>query len=255
MSLVAAALIGVGGLAIGASGIGGIVVVPVLTALGGVAPARAVAAASLGFGFAGVAAMLQGRRRRDTVVSDSDPSATCAAQPVFGVAALGAAAVGAAIGALTLAWLPAQAITLVVGALALVSGLATLLGRQEPRLKKMPAQVVTGLALIVGLASAWSGTGGPVVLLPLLAWLGWPPGIALDAAQRVQLPVAIAATLVNALASRLDVLLGAAVGVLVLAGWFAGRRLARRLPAQRLRQLVAVALVATGLATLTSVMS
>ncbi|MFO1266806.1 MAG: TSUP family transporter [Rubrivivax sp.] len=104
------------------------------------------------------------------------------------------------------------------------------------------------LGLVVGALSAWSGTGGPVVLLPLLALLGWPPLQAVDAAQRVQLPVAAAATAVNLAARRLDLLLGAAIGVVVVAGWAAGRFIAARLPVRRLRQAVAVALVATGVA-------
>ncbi len=69
-----------------------------------------------------------------------------------------------------------------------------------------------------------------------------------DAAQRVQLPVALAATAVNFAAGRLDIVLGLGLGVLVLAGWAAGRWLARRLPVSRLRQAVALALIATGLA-------
>jgi len=86
------------------------------------------------------------------------------------------------------------------------------------------------------------------VLLPLLALLGVPATLGLDAAQRVQLPVALSATVVNFMAGRLDVLLGLGVGVLVLAGWALGRRLAQRLPVHQLRQAVALALIATGLA-------
>ena len=95
---------------------------------------------------------------------------------------------------------------------------------------------------MVGCLSAWSGTGGPVVLLPLLALLGVPATLGVDAAQRVQLPVALAATAVNFAAGRLDILLGLGIGVLVLAGWAVGRWLARRLPVPRLRQAVALAL-------------
>jgi uncharacterized membrane protein YfcA len=71
---------------------------------------------------------------------------------------------------------------------------------------------------------------------------------AVESAQRVQLPVALAATAVNFAAGRLDIQLGLGIGVLVLIGWAVGRRLTRGLPVQRLRQGVALALIATGLA-------
>jgi uncharacterized protein len=103
------------------------------------------------------------------------------------------------------------------------------------------------LGLGVGCASAWSGTGGPVVLLPLLAWLGWSAVDAVDAAQRIQLPVALAASIVNYGAGRLDLALGLGLGVLVLCGWFIGRWLGRRLPVRSLQPLVALALIGVGL--------
>lgn len=238
MTALAALIVLLGGVAIGATSIGGVVVVPALTSLGNVAADRAVAAASFGFAFAGVAAFLT--RRRPAPAGD--------APPAFGWAAVAGAGVGAAAGAATLAWLPARAVALVVALLAIGSGLHALLGRSGLRQRALPAVRLPLLGLVVGALSAWSGTGGPVVLLPLLALLGWPPLQAVDAAQRVQLPVAAAATLVNLAAGRLDATLGATIGALVLGGWLLGRFAAGRLPVQRLRQAVAVALVATGLA-------
>lgn len=220
------------GLAIGATSIGGVLVVPVLTTLVQVDPGRAVAAASLGFVFPGLAAYGLGQRLAGG-----------------GSLALGGSALtGAALGALTLAWLPADGVRVAVGLIALGSGLYALFGRPGERAAPLPALLLLPLGLLVGCLSAWSGTGGPVVLLPLLALLGMPAHTAVDAAQRVQLPVALAATAVNFGAGRLDILLGLAIGALVLAGWAAGRWLARRLPMQRLRQAVALALIATGLA-------
>jgi uncharacterized membrane protein YfcA len=220
------------GLAIGATSIGGVLVVPVLGALAQVEPGRAVAAASLGFAFTGAAAWWM------------TPRHTAGGSWALG----GSALLGAALGAFTLAWLPAGGVRLAVGLIALGSGLYALFGRERTRTHPLPALALVLLGLVVGCLSAWSGTGGPVVLLPLLALLGVPATRGVDAAQRVQLPVALAATAVNFAAGRLDILLGLGIGVLVLAGWFAGRRLAQRLPVPRLRQAVALALIATGLA-------
>ena len=232
MLILAALGVLLAGLAIGATSIGGVLVVPVLGTLAQVEPGRAVAAASLGFAFTGAAAWWLGPR------------------PAGGgsLALDGCALAGAALGALTLAWLPAGGVRLTVGLIALGSGLYALFGRERQRATPLPAFALVALGLGVGCLSAWSGTGGPVVLLPLLALLGVSAAVGVDAAQRVQLPVALAATAVNFAAGRLDILLGLGIGVLVLTGWAAGRWLARRLPVQRLRQVVALALIATGLA-------
>jgi uncharacterized protein len=246
MTALAALLVLLGGVAIGATSIGGVVVVPALSGLGGVGTERAVAAASFGFAFAGLAAFFT-----RLAPAPEGPA------PAFGWTAVLGAGAGAALGAATLAWLPGRAVALVVALLAIGSGLHALLsvnvsvgvgvgGSARQRLLGPAALALLGL--LVGALSAWSGTGGPVVLLPLLALLGWPAVQAVEAAQRVQLPVAVAATLVNFAADRLDALLGAAIGVLLLIGWALGRHIARRMPVQRVRQAVALALVATGVA-------
>lgn len=219
------------GFAIGATSIGGVLVVPVLSSLAQIDPGRAVAAASLGFLFTGAAAWWSAPRIHNRTMA-------------LDLCALG----GAALGALTLAWLPASGVRTAVGLIALGSGLYALFGKERHRATKLPTVSLALLGALVGCLSAWSGTGGPVVLLPLLALLGVPAAVGLEAAQRIQLPVALAATAVNAIAGRLDILLGLGIGVLVLAGWAVGRGLAVRLPVARLRQALAVALIATGLA-------
>jgi uncharacterized membrane protein YfcA len=228
------------GLAVGATSIGGVLVVPLLTGLLDLAPASAVAASSLAFAFSGAAALVM---RGPPVAADADAS-TLPGWPLQ-LAALA----GALLGALTLASLPAGAVRIAVGALALFSGLHTLFGgRWRSRQDQVRPWMLPLLGLLVGCGSAWSGTGGPVMLLPLLTLLGRPLPLALGAAQRVQLPVALAASAVNLWAGRLDVALGCGLGLLVLAGWLAGRRLAQRLPLAGLQRAVALALVGTGAA-------
>ena len=226
----AALLVLLCGVAIGATSIGGVLVVPVLTALADVPPRQAVAAASFAFAFTGVAAFA--RRER--------PSG---ASLVLDGSALG----GAALGALTLAWIPAEGVRWTVGLLAVASGLWALLGRARDGAAALPAFMSAALGIAVGCVSAWSGTGGPVVLLPLAALLGWHGATAVHAAQRIQLPVALAASAVNLAAGRLDLMLGCAIGIVVLIGWGGGRWVARRMPVHRLQQAVAVALVVAGL--------
>ena len=230
MIALAAALILLCGVAIGATSIGGVRVVPILTAVVDVPARQAVAAASFAFAFTGAAAFVARR-----------PEAP------RGFALDASALVGAALGALTLAWIPAEGVRWTVGVLAVASGLWALLGRVRGVAHELGAPALAALGVGVGCLSAWSGTGGPVVLLPLAALLGWNGPGAVQAAQRIQLPVALAASAVHLAAGRLDIGLGCAVGIVVLVGWAAGGWLSRRMPVRRLQQAVALALVAAGL--------
>ena len=57
------------------------------------------------------------------------------------------------------------------------------------------------IGLIGGIGSALTGTSGPVIALPLLLLRRWPVRCALGCAQVMQVPIALAATLGNALFS------------------------------------------------------
>lgn len=235
--LLAGALVLLAGAAIGATAIGGVLVVPALTGVAGLPVGTAIAASSFGFLLTG----LLGWRRLPGTQAAEDGTAWW---PLH-LAALA----GAAGGALLVHQVPPGAVRLWVAALAAGSGLHTLwLLRRPPAAARPPlgplALVLVGAA--VGCGSALSGTGGPVLLLPVLMLLGLPTLPSVAAAQAVQLPIALAASSAHALAGRLDWGLGLAVGAALLAGAWAGRQAARRLDARRLRLATALALIATG---------
>ena len=106
--------------------------------------------------------------------------------------------------------------------------------------------MLVALGVLVGIGSALTGTGGPVLLLPLLLLCRQRIDFAVVAAQAVQLPVALTSSAVHAAAHRLDWSLAAACGVLMLLGSLAGQRLARGLDRQRLQRLVSGLLLAVG---------
>lgn len=229
-------LIVLAGAAIGATGIGGVLVVPALTLLAEHDVLRAVAASSFAFAATGAAALWRQRAQPGA------PPAP-ALRWLHGAALLGALAGAAVAAKVPAAWLGGG-----IAALALTSGLHALVDRQPPpegsTLPGAPALALLGLA--VGAGSALSGTGGPVLLLPLLMLLRAPIVPSIAAAQGIQLPVALAATGVHALAGRLDLRLGLGLAVALLAGWWAGQRLARGASTARLRRAIAVCLVLTG---------
>lgn len=242
LTSVAASLVVFAGFAVGVTSIGGILVVPTLTAIGGVPLREAIAASNFSFAFGGAAALiLQSRRGVATNVA-----ASTRAPALFYWAAL----IGAAIGALTLQWLPLALVRMMVAFLAVLSGLLALRpvrldGAGIAEGGVIPAALLIGV--VVGCVSAWSGTGGPITLLPILMFARVPMLLAVGAGQAVQLPIAAATGVVNLLTGQLNLALGITLGMLQLLGWFAGWRLARHLPTGSLKYLLAYGLIAVGL--------
>lgn len=239
---VAALLVLLAGAAVGATTIGGLLVVPALTGTAGMAVRDAVAAASFSFLFLSMAPIVAARLRGASGTV-SGPGAGAIAW---------AALAGAAAGALTAQWLPPQVMRLSVAGLALVSGALALLpmrmrrgGVDDAAVPGVVARVALGL--VVGCGSAWSGTGGPAILMPILLFSSVPTRTAIAWAQVVQLPIAVAATAVNFSSGALRPALGVALGVLLVIGWYAGDRLARRMSTAALRTAIAVMLMGTGL--------
>jgi uncharacterized membrane protein YfcA len=223
-----------GGL-IGASGIGGVLLVPVLTKLGAVPLPQAIAAASLGFALPALVAL--GPLRREPALA------------VRCVPLLAGALAGAAAGALTVRWLPAGALMAGITVLVLFSGWRGLM-RPESATSAAAAPLGTAallmLGVLVGLGSALTGTGGPVLVIPLLMLLRQPVAFAVVAAQAIQLPVALASSTVHAIEGRLDLQLAALCGLLMLVGSIAGQRAAAGLDMRELQRFVSLLLLAVG---------
>lgn len=223
----------VAGLLVGLTGIGGVLLVPVLTGVAGLPLERAVAACMLGFFFSGLyAAFIHLRRAR------------LPARPVAALCL--AAAAGAALGAATLDWLPETGVRLFVAALALASGLHALLARPAGGERMPGAALLAFLGLLVGYGSAISGTGGPVMLIPLLLALRTPVTGAIALGVTAGLPITAAAAAVYAAAGRIDVPLALTLAALLIAGTWAGAKLSARLSGRALTAAVAWTLVGVG---------
>ena len=223
------------GALIGATGIGGVLLVPVLTRLADVAPPAAIAASSVAFALPALVALRPLRREPDLV-------RRC-------VPLLVASLAGAVAGAMLVQWLAPRVLLAGVTLLVLFAGWR---GLQAPGpATTAPVRLTSGrlaaIGVAVGLGSALTGTGGPVLLLPVLLLLRQPVTFAVVAAQAIQLPVAVASGTVHVLAGRLDWSLSAVCGILLLVGSVVGQRAAEGLPALRLRQGVACLLLAVGL--------
>lgn len=223
------------GILIGCIGIGGVLLVPSLTYVGGMDVHVAIASCMLSYLFSGAVGALEYARRGTIRWSMS------------GWLCLGAMP-GAYLGALTVSVLSGRLLELLIGVLIVLSGVHALLRRPEP---EGSGAALGGAALalvggVTGFGSAMSGTGGPLILVPILVWLGTPVLTAVGLSQVIQLPVAALATAGNVAHGQVDVLVGGGVAALLVAGVVLGARLAHRVPSSTLRRAVAVVLIGVG---------
>lgn len=230
------ALLGVAaGALIGCVGIGGVIVVPALVYLFDVPIHAAIAAAMFAFLMSGVVGTAVFTRKR-SIRWDMTGWMWAGAMPAAFAGALFATAVAPAV------------IEAAVGLLAAASGAHALLvnGGGEPRRSAPSNPVLLGVGAFTGFSSSVTGTGGPLVLIPILVWLELPVLVAIGLAQAIQVPIAVLATAGYVVAGALDVRTGAFIGAGILAGTWAGARLAHVLPRAILRRIVSALLVAVG---------
>ena len=231
------------GVFIGGIGIGGVMLVPALSYLGGIPIPTAIAAAMMGYLLTGaVGAAIYARRKS---IRWSMALWLCA---------------GAMPAALAGAWtsnnIPPAFLELGIGLLTASAGIHAIMGRRrqgqdKPTLSK-PVLVLIGV--VTGFASAITGTGGPLVLVPVLLWLQVPVLAVIGLSQAVQFPIASLATVGNFVYGAPDLLLGAILAVALAGGAGIGANLAHAIPRDLLRRIVAVVLIAVGLVILSKIL-
>jgi hypothetical protein len=252
VTTVSAAILALGlvaGLLIGCIGIGGVVLVPVLHFAFGVPIVAAISAAMMAYLVSGsIGTLVFGRKQ--SIRWQMAPWMWAGAMP------------GALAGALTANAASSTLLELAIGALTVGSGLHALL--RPPGSHDVPAgaapDVLTRSTLVTvgavtGFGSSLTGTGGPLILVPILLGLGVPVLTAIGLSQAIQLPIAVAATAGNAAAGTLDVHLGALLGLGLALGTWGGAHLAHVLPRATLFRVVAAVLVAVGLLIVTRIAS
>ena len=234
--LVGIALLGVvSGLMIGCVGIGGVILVPALVFLGDIPIQIGIPAAMLAYILSGLVA---------TTVFAQNKSID------WGMAAWLCA--GATPTAFAGAWAGSvvnpRLLEACLGLLTFMSGLNALRKQHEA---DAPARVPSGKMLLIvgavtGFLSSISGTGGPLVLVPILISMSLPVLASVGLSQAIQLPVAIAATVGNVLYGELDLALGGVLAASLTVGSWYGAKLAHVVPRATLRRIVSVVLVMVG---------
>ena len=225
------------GLLIGAIGIGGVLVVPMLVYLGGIEIHVAIAVAMFSYLFTGaVGATVYARRG-----SIRWPMAIWLCVGAMPAAFAGAWAVNALPGGVLEGLI--ALFVVVTGANALRPGDAG-----APTNANSIAQAkLLAIGATTGIGSTMTGTGGPLILVPILLWLDLSVLTAIGLAQAIQLPIAAFATAGNLIYGRLDLVVGLVVAAGLAAGAFAGANAAHLVSQAMLKRVIGAVLVAVGL--------
>jgi uncharacterized protein len=225
------------GLMIGCIGIGGVILVPALVFLGGISIKIGIPAAMFAFILSGLVASFVFARNKSIrwgmaawLCAGATPTAFAGA---WAVSVVNPRVLEAGLGLLTF--------------LSGINALRTRHSINELGCHPETNTMLLGIGAVTGFLSSVSGTGGPVVLVPILIAMKLPVLTAVGLSQTIQLPVAIAATFGNVIYGELDYALGGILAATLTVGSWFGAKLAHTLPLAALRQIVSVALVGIGL--------
>ncbi len=221
---------------IGCVGIGGVILVPLLSYIVGIDIHIAIAGAMFAFLISGATGTLLYAKSRSIDWSMA--------------AWLWAGAMPAAFaGALAASVLPKSSLELCLGLLAAITGLHSLKQRDQSRQEteqQPPAAALIAIGAVTGILSALTGTGGPLVLIPILMWCRVPVLTAIGLSQAIQLPIGLLATGGNIYTGSLDLAMGCLLGVGISLGTIGGGKIAHRLPRTILRTIVSILLIVVG---------
>lgn len=226
----------VSGLMIGCIGIGGVILVPSLVFLAGIAIRVAIPAAMFAYILSGVVASIVFARNKSIE---------------WGMATW--LCIGGAPAAFAGAWavsiFDSRLLAGCLGLLTLLSGINSLRPQNlgEPEDRRVPNGVLLVIGAVTGFLSSLTGTGGPLVLVPILISMRLAVLASVGLSQIFQLPVAIAATAGNLVYGKLDLALSAVLAITLSGGSWAGATIAHSVPRATLRGIVSAALVLIGI--------
>ncbi len=222
------------GTLIGAVGVGGVLLVPALVLLGGLDVHDATPVATLSFLFTGIAGTVAYSRQRRI----DWPIARWLL--LFAIP-------GAVGGASANVALSSTSVTVVIAITLTAAAVRSL--RRAPdsdsngRTLGLAALAVIGA--VVGFGSTLSGTGGPVLLIPVMLLGGAGVKLAVSSSQPIQVPIAIFGAASFLAYGSLDWQLALSLGTAQGLGTVVGARISDRLPVEMLLRLVTWALVAS----------
>ncbi|MCY3770054.1 MAG: sulfite exporter TauE/SafE family protein [Gammaproteobacteria bacterium] len=222
------------GILIGSVGVGGVLLVPALAFLGGESVHAAISACMLAYLFPGAVAAMVFTRQGSMNWKLAVP--LCAS-----------ALPGAYLGAYLLPLFPSVALEFAIACLVLICGMHALRGSHGTPLPNPPtASSLSVFGFITGMGSSLTGTGGPVLLIPILLWRRVPVLTTIGLSQAIQIPIALTATAGNLVHGEVNLNLGLAIGVVLAGGAFIGAKAAHRVPSTLLKKTLGMVLLGVG---------
>jgi uncharacterized protein len=226
------------GLFIGTVGVGGILLIPALTYLGGLTVHTAAGTALLTFVFTGIlgTALFQRRGSIDWRI----------AKPVCG-----GAVVFSIVGAWAASRIDGRPLALAIAAITAFTGIYILLPtRDRVRFRDGDGRgeraMLAGIGAVSGFGSGLSGAGGPLFSVPMMVVAGFAPLAAVGASQMLQIVTAAFGTVGNLAYGHIDFVVAAWITVFELAGVVAGVQLAHSMKLSALRRLAGVLCILVG---------
>ena len=157
---------------------------------------------------------------------------------------------GAYIGAFLLPFFPADILELLIATLILASGANALIRKSvgpQPTKETEKNTPLLAIGLVAGIGSSLTGTGGPLLLIPILIWCNVPLIVAIGLSQVIQIPISISATLGNLLYGEVDIKLALVLALTMVGGTLMGAKLVHYIPVDSLKKLVSYLLIGVGL--------
>ena len=225
------------GALIGAAGIGGVVLVPLLVYGAGLSIHTSIAAAVSSFIFSGLIGSFAYAKRREINWSQL-VYLTVGAIP------------GTLIGTYTLSKVDADFLKIFIAAVLIFASYKQIANIKFTRHRNQTTPSNISL-LLIGFVTAWlsvlSGTGGPLVLVPILTFLSMPLLPVIGLSQAIQIPIAAFATIGNELSGiiRWEIVVLLSPGLAL--GAFLGAKVSEHLPVDKIRNLVAFLLLGSGI--------
>jgi len=235
-ALIAAAALVVG-LFIGTVGVGGILLIPALTYLGGLTVHTAAATALFTFVFTGILGTVLFQRRGSIDWRITTP--VCTGAVVFSV-----------LGAWASSRIDARPLALIIAAIIVFAGAYILLPVRTAahREGRSPAEraMLVGVGAVSGFGSGLSGAGGPLFSVPMMVLAGFVPLAAVGTSQVLQIVAAVFGTGGNLAYGHIDFAVAAWITLFELAGVVAGVRLAHAVSVLTLRRMAASLCIVVG---------
>lgn len=226
------------GLLIGAVGIGGVLLVPSLNFIAGIGVHEAVPACMLAYLATGTIGVIV-YARHGSIHWDKVLWLCLGAVPA------------AFLGSVSLLSIPAFVVMFLIALLMIFAGVDALIKsyrvtEHSHRVRQLGRVHFVVIGFITGFGSAITGTGGPLIIVPIIIFLGLPVLTAVGLSQAIQLPIASFASIGNWMSGNLNFSLALLIAAAMVVGSLGGAILVHRLPTEPIRKLIAFLLVFVG---------